>query len=619
MFQTRIQHRLAFFLLACIAFVIRLPNLPICAQDRPNVLFIAVDDMRCDLGCYGADYVHSPNIDRLAESGVLFERAYCQQALCNPSRASLMTGLRPDSTRVWDLVTDFRTKIPDAVTIPQHFRQHGYQAVAFGKIFHNTFPDDVSWDEPTHRAKDVIAYSEENQRRLSEYREKMKRDGKTEAAINRMRGPIFEIQDQPEEKNYDGKQTLDAIARMKEMADGDRPFFLAIGFIRPHLPWITPKKYWDLYDPAKIPLATNGFFPKNAPMIAYGDRSLGGFYELRGYVDYAEVPTPFESDLTEAQQRELKHAYYASVSFVDAQVGYLINALDELNLADDTIVILWSDHGWKLGEHRSWCKQTNYEIDTRAPMIIRIPGAKANGKKTDALVEFIDIYPTLCEAVGIPIPQNVEGISLVPLVQETTSKVKDVAISQFDRVHEGVRYMGYAMRTDRYRYIEWLHATTGEIAATELYDHANDSDENINIAADQEQLATVDQLSKQLWETLPRPSFPLETVTQSRAPAPASRVKTELVWNTEIEGDLPDSRPAGTYWQVTFINRQTSPVELIWMSPAGERKSMGTLEKDAEKNFRVRPGAVWLVEDAEHRRLGYFVTVDNDATATILP
>jgi arylsulfatase A-like enzyme len=476
---------------------------------KPNILFIAVDDMRCDLGCYGVKHVQSPNLDRLAASGVIFTRAYCQQAVCNPSRASLMTGLRPDTTKVWDLDTDFRKALPDAVTIPQHFRKHGYRAEAFGKIFHNTLPDDVSWDEPTHMAKGVVAYSEENVQRLAVLKQQMKSGGKPAKAIVRMRGPATEVQEQPDEMNFDGKQTTDALAKLRVLATGKPPFFLAVGYIRPHLPFITPKKYWDLYDRAKIPLATNPFLPHGAPAVAFGDRSHGGLYELRDYMDYADAPSPFERSFTEAQQRELKHGYYASVSFIDAQVGRLLAGLDELGLAQNTVVVLWSDHGWKLGEHNGWCKQTNYEIDTRAPLMIRQPGAKANGRRCDSLVEFVDIYPTLCDIAGLPVPGNLAGKSFAPLLADATAKVKDAAFSQFPRKQAGRDYMGCAMRTDRYRYVEWVETATGKTEARELYDHGNDPDENENIADAAANAGVVRQLGERLWQGFARPAATL--------------------------------------------------------------------------------------------------------------
>ena len=480
------------------------------SSPRPNVLFIAVDDLRLELGCYGVKEIKSPNIDRFAASGVAFSRAYCQQAVCNPSRVSLMTGLRPDSTKVWDLVTEMRTKIPDVVTLPQYFRQNGYRAVAYGKIYHNIFPDAPSWDEPNHEVNpgDAVGFSNKNRKRLAAYRQTMKAEGKSEQAIQKMRGPATEIQEQPDEKNPDGRRTTDALVKLKELAGGPAPFFLAVGYIRPHLPFITPKKYWDLYDRAALPLAANNFIPHGAPPVAFGDRWQGGLYELRGYLDYTDAPSPFEKNLSEAQQRELKHGYYASVSFIDAQVGRLLAGLDELGLAKNTIVVLWGDHGWKLGEHGGWCKQTNYEIDTNAPLMIRAPGAAANGHGgTRALAEFVDIYPTLCELAALPVPKSLEGTSLVPLLQGKAEKIKDAAFSQFPRNHGGIDYMGYAMRTDRYRYIEWLNQSDGVVAARELYDHESDPQENENIAGQPAQAGVVEALGIQLWKTLPRPAY----------------------------------------------------------------------------------------------------------------
>lgn len=480
-------------------------------EKKPNILFIAVDDLRNELGCYGVKEIKSPNFDRLAASGVAFSRAYCQQAVCNPSRVSLMTGLRPDSTRIWDLSTEMRTKIPDVVTLPQHFMKSGYRAVAYGKIYHNIFPDALSWDEPTHFPKNVIHFSAENQAKLADFHEGLIASGKKPEVAKRMRGPATEIQDQPDDKNLDGRQTSDALEKMSELAAGEAPFFLAVGYIRPHLPFIVPKKYWDLYDRASIPLASNPYLPRGAPPIAFGNSSMGGFYELRGYMNYAKAPSPFVEQLSETQQRELKHGYYAAISFIDAQVGRLLDGLEKHGLAQNTIVVLWGDHGWKLGEHGGWCKQTNFEIDTRAPLMIRAPGAKANGKPTRALAEFVDIYPTLCDLAGLPKPSNLEGTSLVPILADASAKVKDAAFSQFPRNHEGREYMGYAMRTDRYRYVEWLDQPTADIFARELYDHETDPDENENLANHSENKELLDQLNAQMWATLPRPKAPLPT------------------------------------------------------------------------------------------------------------
>ncbi|MBI5775741.1 MAG: zinc-dependent peptidase, partial [Verrucomicrobia bacterium] len=395
------------------------------------------------------------------------------------------------------------------------------------------------------------------------------------------------------------------------------PFFLAVGYIRPHLPFITPKKYWDLYDRAKIPLATNGFIPHGAPVVAFGDRNLGGFYELRGYLDYADAPSPFERPLTEARQRELKHGYYASVSFVDAQVGRLLAGLDSLGLAQNTIVVLWSDHGWKLGEHGSWCKQTNFEIDTRAPLMIRAPGAQANGRPSDALVEFVDIYPTLCNLAGLPVPKTLEGKSLVPLLDGSAAKVKDAAFSQFPRKHEGRDYMGYAMRTERHRYIEWLDAKSGEVTARELYDHDTDAGEIENVAARPEHAALLKQLNAQMWKALPRPRLPFPFAQAAAAPAAQTSVESRpaLAWHPAGGQPLPPSKPAGEFISVAFTNARLEAIELIWLGPDASRKSYRTLQRGETFSIRTRPGAVWLVLGAKQQPLGHFVVAKEPGNA----
>ncbi len=493
------------------AMVLVTPDKIVAASDggdaKPNVLFIAVDDLRPELGCYGVREIIAPSIDALAEQGVTFSRAYCQQAVCNPSRVSLLTGLRPDSAKVWDLVTEFRDTVPDVVTLPQHFKQNGYYAVGMGKIFHNPFPDPESWTIPEQpKPKGYAWHSEETQERLKRARDEARRAGMTERQIgNRIRGPATDIEDVPDNRRFDGALGDLALEHLRKADAQQSPFFLAVGFILPHLPWTPPRKYWDLYDPAEIPMAANGFLPKGMPAVAFGDRSMGGMYELMDCMDIKDAPSPFMGSLTEAQRRRLKHGYYASVSFVDAQIGRLIEELKRLGLEDDTIVVLWGDHGWKLGEHNGWCKQTNYEIDTRSPLIIAAPGAKANGQTSDALVEFLDIYPTLCELAGLPLPDHLEGKSMAPLLDDPNQPWKTAAFSQFPRRHQGRNYAGYAMRTDRYRYVEWIDRRTRDVVATELYDHMSDSAENTNIAGQAENKPLLARLSRQMWNTLPQP------------------------------------------------------------------------------------------------------------------
>ncbi len=589
----------------------------------PNVLFIAVDDMRCDLGCYGASQVRSPNIDRLAGTSVLFTRAYCQQAVCNASRASIMTGLRPDTIHVWDLVTDFRTHLPDAVTLPQHFRKHGYHASAFGKIYHNTMPDDVSWDEPTFYPKDYAGYSDESQDRLAKFKAKLKSEGVSAEAVARRRGPATEVQWAGDEDTLDGGILAAGIKKLREYASVQQPFFLAVGFIRPHLPFITPKKYWDLYDRAAIPLAPNAWMPRGAPAVAFGDRSMGGFYELQVYMDYADAPSPFFSPLSEAQQRELKHGYYASVSFIDAQVGKLLDTLSGLGLDRNTIVVFWSDHGWKLGEHGGWCKQTNYEIDTRVPFMIRMPGAKGNGRTCDALVEYTDVYPTLCELAGLPLPPQLEGRSLAPLLSDPDTQVHDAAFSQFERTHEGKRYMGYAMRTDRYRYVEWLECEKGAIASRELYDHTGDPDENENVAIRFENADLLAKLSTQMWRELPRPKFPhpILQLKSPQGPKLSADKLAALPWHAPGDGEMPAGNPAGEVQHLLFINQRSAPVDLIWIGPDKAEKSYGRIEPGAQFPMGTRAGAVWLIRDATQKPIGHFVVTRSpgDAAKAVIP
>jgi len=469
------------------------PPGPPAEASRPNVLFIAVDDLRPELGAYGNPHIRTPNIDRLAASGTTFLQAHVQQAVCNPSRASVMTGLRPDSLRVWDLQTDFRQTVPDVTTLPQHFMRHGYHAAAIGKIYHNVIPDSLSWSEPelhvdgypfdpdaVYRHPDNVAVQEarkaailqagEEARYIDRYGQWYLKAGATEAVEG------------GDDLYYDGAQTDRAIEKIRELAAGSRPFFFAIGYYRPHLPFNAPQKYWDLYERASIPRAENPTVPQDGPPMA-----INNMRELRGYSDFRDVRHPFDGGVSEEDARRLKHGYYASVSYVDAQVGRLLDLLRELGIEDHTIVVLWGDHGWKLGEHNSWAKMTNYEIDTRAPLIVRAPDGLGAGARVEALVEFVDIYPTLSELAGLPVPGSLQGVSLRPLFDRPELPWKPAVFSQFLRegiwiAPDGIEYMGHAVRTDRYRYVTWANWESGEIVARELYDHEADPGENVNLA-----------------------------------------------------------------------------------------------------------------------------------------
>jgi len=475
----------------------------------PNVLFIAVDDLRTELGCYENDYVKSPNIDRLAENGIVFTQSYCQSAVCNPSRASLLTGLRPDKIKVWDLRTDFRDTSPNVITLPQHFKNNGYHTVGIGKIYHNTIPDSLSWSEPKLHIKgypfdpDAVYRDENNVASIEKRKEKIIAEGKELEYIDRigkwyLKDVAYEIVNAPDNIYFDGAQTDVALEKLEELSHKDKPFFFAIGFYRPHLPFNVPKKYWDRYEREKIPIAENDYVPKGAPLMA-----INNLRELRGYTDFKNVPHPVDGQLNEDQARVLKHGYLASVSYIDAQVGRLIDKLKELKVDDNTIIVLWGDHGWKLGEHGSWCKMTNYNIDTKAPLIFSIPQLKGKSIKSKQFIEFVDIYPTLCELAGVPIPETLEGISAVPLFKNPDRPWKKAVFSQFLRegiwiAPDGIEYMGYSIRTDKYRYTEWVNWESKKLAAIELYDQTLDPDENINIAEIEENNTIIKELSEKL-------------------------------------------------------------------------------------------------------------------------
>lgn len=457
---------------------------------QPNVLFIAIDDLRPELGCYGRPVI-SPNIDQLASEGTLFERAYVQCALCMPSRVSILTGRRPDTTGVVDFSVRFRDVLSDVVTLPQHFKNNGYHVAAFGKIFHNDDPR--SWSEPhwksnrspyhTDMGKQVLKWIKEDHRKVTYVWDLG--DGITKT--KRPGGLPWEAPDVADNELRDGHIADAAIEKLRTI--GDKPFFLAVGFHKPHLPFIAPKKYFDLYDKNGIPLAANPYPPRDAPKFA-----TYNWNDLRHYYGIPDV-----GPVSEQQARDLKHAYYACVSYTDAQIGRLLSGLDAAGLSENTIVILWGDHGWQLGEHGMWDKHSNFETSTHAPLIIKSPGQKPG--RSNALVEFVDIYPTLCELCALSLDAGLEGRSFAPLIKEPNRKWKSAAFSQYRRVIPGYgnvgRGTGYSMRTDRYRFTEWLVRGT-DFRAYELYDHHSDPQENVNVAGVPENTQLVEKLKTKL-------------------------------------------------------------------------------------------------------------------------
>ncbi|WP_438480624.1 sulfatase-like hydrolase/transferase [Oleiharenicola lentus] len=442
---------------------------------RPNVLFIAVDDLRTNLGCYGDAAAITPAIDALAARGTRFDAAYCQQAVCNPSRTSLMTGRRPDSTRVWDLVTKFRETTPDVVTLPQYFKQHGYFTAMVGKIYHDggKMGDPASWSQPAQH--DGIP-------KEADYRLPKNQKGGKAAA--------YEFADAPENVYPDGRVADAAIAEITKLAAraNDQPFFYAVGFRKPHLPFTAPKKYWDLYEGKKIPALEQPTAPRGAPEIA-----LHHSVELRGYSDL-----PANGDFAPATIENLRRAYYAATSFTDAQIGRVLAALKTAGVADSTIVVLYSDHGFHLGEHGLWAKTTNYEVDTRVPLIIA-PLGKSKGAATSALTELLDLYPTLADLCGLPAPEKTEGRTLRPWLENPATPSREAVFSQFPRPwpsRNAPKTMGYAVRTAQQRYVEWRDFQSGEVAARELYDYANPGAfEAVNLADDPSRAADVTALA----------------------------------------------------------------------------------------------------------------------------
>ena len=481
---------------------------------KPNILFIAVDDMKPELGCYGNKLIKTPNMDRLAKMGTVFMSNYCQQAVCGPTRASVMTGTRPDVTKVWDLKTQMRVANPATLTLPEYLISQGYTTSAIGKIYHAACADKKgdapSWSVPYLKAKESDYANGLGEPAMKHYqsaktKELIAKQDKSQNAENEAtetpsgRGPSTECLDLPDNAYEDGVNALLAKTEIVDLFKAGNPFFMAVGFHKPHLPFVSPKKYWDLYNREDMPLAKFQEHSKDGPEIAYHNSN-----ELRNYSDIPDFASFSDGDnhigIKPEKQKQLIHGYYSAISYIDAQVGILLNTLDSLGILENTIIVLWGDHGWHLGDHDLWNKHTNFENATRSPLIIVAPGFKPG--ETKSLTEHLDIFPTVCDLTGLKYPSGIEGKSLLPLMKNKQAKIIDYSVSQYPRKlkkdeiarkgYTNGKIMGYTLRNDRYRFVIWMSDFTSKqpykedkVYAVELYDYVKDPLETVNVVNDE--------------------------------------------------------------------------------------------------------------------------------------
>jgi iduronate 2-sulfatase len=527
------------------------------AAAKPNVLLICVDDLKPLLGCYGDSVVKSPNIDRLAARGVLFEKAFCNQAVCSPSRNALLTGLRPQSLGIYELATNFRKAAPDAVTLPQHFKANGYRAEGLGKIFHvghGNVNDVASWSVP-HFTPKTISYALKENNPPESTREQALFENKTDA-WKLPRGAPTESADVPDNRYGDGMIADEAVKRLEAAKQKpDEPFFLAVGFLKPHLPFVAPKKYWDLYDPASFKLPALQTAPAGAPEFA---PSTWG--ELRQYRDMPE-----QGPLTQEQAIHLIHGYHAATSYMDAQLGKVLDALDASGLASNTIIVFWGDHGWHLGDHGMWCKHTNYEQAARIPVLVVAPGIQP--ARTQALIESCDIYPTLAELAQLPAPPQGDGRSFASVLKDPATTVRDHAIHVYPR---GGGLIGRAIRTQRHRLVEWKKpGAAPDTAILELYDYEADRSETKNLAAEQPAVVAV---LRQLLSQHPEAKPQISSKPEAAAKKPALD-----------RGKMFDQRDKDKDGQLTkeeFLLNQPDPEEAPKRFPKFDTDGNGTLSRD---------------------------------------
>jgi iduronate 2-sulfatase len=452
-------------------------------KQKPNVLFVVFDDLNNRLGCYGDPVAKSPNFDRLAARGTVFTRNFCQQPICGPSRASFMSGRRPDSLGIWSMTKHLYDLHPDAVTIPQWFMQHGYTAMSIGKVLGGY-----------GKEADFKTLSVPDRRTGSPTKDEFAMPEGAPLPPNLAKDRLCENRDVPDEACFDNISANLAISELRSLAKKPEPFFLALGIFKPHTPYKIPKRYWDMYRREDIPAIETPARPRNAPEIAFHAN-----HEILGEPNDRRT-------LDEEAKREIRHGYYAALSFADAQFGRVLDALDELKLRDNTIIVIIGDNGFELGEHDCWGKMTLFGWDGRVPLIISAPGLGKGGAKTAALSELIDIFPTLTDLCSLPNPPKLDGTSLVPVLKDANARVKSAALTQHPRpaLYWGggpealPKVMGYGLFTDRWNYHEWCDFKTGGVVAQELYDGQDDPLETVNLAGTDEAKARIPALAAQI-------------------------------------------------------------------------------------------------------------------------
>ncbi len=463
----------SFRCLICITLGVMLTAASLSAQqERPNVLFIIVDDLNTTITAYGHENMVTPNIDNLADQGTLFERAYTQQPVCSASRASFLTGLRPETAGVNYPYSEYFVQevLPKHPTVSAYFKSHGYYTRHFGKVHHGQDLDSLS--APWFQGNAQTYFNPEN----------------AETKDKSTGGPPFEASRSTIEVHRDALIANEAMSALEAAATKDQPFFFAVGFHKPHLPFVAPKQFYDLYPVEKVPLPECPLHPLGAPDWTI-DRYVLDQYKW----EHNDRTRPFSAQYT----REARQAYYACVSFIDHLVGDLVSKADELNLLDNTIIVITSDHGFHLGDQNHWSKTTNYESALHVPLIIVDGRSDKHGLRSKAFVELVDMYPTLVELCGLPMPDYLEGTSVVPLLDDPDRPWKSAA---FTRQPRGMldHIYGHAIRTDRYRYVEWTREATGEVLLQELYDYEKDAREIENLADHAEYKSIRDELAERL-------------------------------------------------------------------------------------------------------------------------